>query len=121
MLTIFTLDGMGFSTRSYTTNTNTAQHCIIAECKQKSTKSPRTHTPSSYFVIPELSNMVPFSVKSLGYDNANDITWRNALFKTFKIEIKNFKILKPTAGHKKVPSYAVELSKRPLHLVSLSL
>jgi hypothetical protein len=35
-------------------------------------------------------------------------------------ETRYYKILKPQAGHKKVPSYAVESSKHPLNLVGLS-
>jgi hypothetical protein len=42
-------------------------------------------------------------------------------FYNLKIEIENKKIFKLSAGHKKVPSYAVELSKHPLDLVRLSL
>jgi hypothetical protein len=41
---------------------------------------------------------------------------RNTIFKSFKIENDNFKILNPSADEKKVPSYAVKLSKR--HFIS---
>jgi hypothetical protein len=48
------------------------------------------------------------------------LTAKRTLLK-FIIKIENFNILKPQAGPKKVPSYAVESSKHPLILMRLSL
>jgi hypothetical protein len=57
------------------------------------------------------------AIKNLGNHTANAITQQNAHFLNFKIEIKNFKSLKPPAGLQEVPSYAIESSKPPLNLV----
>jgi hypothetical protein len=78
-------------------------------------------TTRAIFLLPELSNIALYSVQC----EISAITFQKTLqgemniFKILNFEI--FKILKTPAGLQKVPSYAVELSKRPLNLMRLSL
>jgi hypothetical protein len=53
------------------------------------------------------------AVTVLFNDKCRQMTeWPMTIFKHFKIEIKNSKILNPSADDKKVPSYTVKLSNR---------